>query len=138
MATKQRTDFSLAIGASMARNCRAMDAASMIWGMWGNMPHMGHWRLGFLNDTNDSKDGNDELRLFCLEELDQSIKEDGTLLKVFLIDVAKRPVAHETDLSKRMRLLNDPSQISFSIEISVIDACVTNSGFMWINKHFYL
>ena len=91
--------------------------------------------LGFLNDTGDLPDDNEESRLWCLEELDQSIKEDGTLLKVFLEDVANRPVANETTF---WRLINDPSQIPFPIEFRVIDACVTNSGFAWIMKHFYL
>lgn len=92
--------------------------------------------LGFLSDTDDGLDDDNELALLgCREDLEQGIKKDGTLLKVFLIDLEKR---HATDLRDRMWLMRHPSQIPFPIDFRVIDACVTNSGGVWIIKHFYL
>ena len=94
-------------------------------------------QLGFIDD--DARDSIDELGddgSCCLEELRDGIAENKTHLLLFL-------VSPDLDVSEmlmmdRMARIQDPSIIDFPIVFSVVDACVSNSSFVWINKHFYM
>ena len=88
--------------------------------------------LGYLPRPDKISDAEKESNRGYLEGLDESIDEDGILLKVFLID------PNFQISSDRILQVQDHSRIPFPIEFSVVDACVTNSGYVWINKHFYL
>jgi len=48
------------------------------------------------------------------------------------------PNVSEISAVERMTRIRNPSLINFPIEFKVEDACVSNSSFVWINKHFYL
>jgi hypothetical protein len=82
--------------------------------------------------TKDDLGIDPEFDLWFLEELDESLKTDGTLLKIFLEDpnFVVQPSDWESPISKRF-------QGSFPIEFRVLDACVTNSNQVWFSKHFY-
>ncbi len=76
--------------------------------------------------------------LRCLETLDESIKENRTMLKLFLSQ-DNPPAA--SDWTARERLLHDLpdlSWIEFPINFHVEDACITNSDWVWIVNHFCL
>jgi hypothetical protein len=83
--------------------------------------------------TKDDLGIDPEFDLWFLEELDESLKTDGTLLKIFLEDpnFVVQPSDWESPISKRF-------QGSFPIEFRVLDACVTNSNQVWFSKHFYI
>ena len=106
--------------------------------------------LGFLSDFDESLDDDD--RLICLEELDRDVKKKETFLKLFFEDNADGGSAFERYRARKEQILEDrlstvtssswiesiQSEIPFPIEFRVIDACVTNSDHVWINRHFFL
>lgn len=73
---------------------------------------------------------------FCLEELRDGIAENATHLMLFL--QASNPKESEMSTTDRMARIRDPSIIKFPINFTVVDACVSNSSFVWMNKHFYM
>ena len=85
----------------------------------------------------------------CLTDLHEDIEKGETLLRVFLEDEPGR--SSDPESLKRLiaagkakaihegkepmeRLLGD----CFPREYTLTDACLTNSGFIWFHKHFYL
>jgi hypothetical protein len=72
----------------------------------------------------------------CLEELRDGIAENRTHLMLFL--QSSNPKVADMTTVDRMARITNPSVIEFPITFSVVDACVCNSSFVWINKHFYL
>lgn len=73
---------------------------------------------------------------YCLEELRDGIAENKTHLKLFL--ESSNPNVSEMSMMHRMARMRDPSLIDFPITFAVVDACVSNSSFVWMNKHFYM
>jgi hypothetical protein len=65
-----------------------------------------------------------------LTELNEDILQDSTILKVFLESSNHR--------TKIIRLPLELPDDYFPRQFTVKDACVTNSGFVWISKHFYI
>ena len=88
--------------------------------------------LGYLPQPDQITDEDKEFNRGFLEEMDEDIDKDDTLLKVFLVD----PEFQES--SGWEQRIQDLTRIPFPIEFRVLDACVTNSGGVWLNKHFYL
>lgn len=72
----------------------------------------------------------------CLEELRDGIVENKTYLMLFL--ESSNPNMAEMSMRDRMARVYDPAKIRFPIVFTVADACVTNSSFVWMNKHFYI
>ncbi len=73
---------------------------------------------------------------FCLEELRDGIEQNDVHLLLFL--ESESPNVSDMTVMERMARLRDPSTIEFPIIFSVVDACVSNSPFVWMNKHFYM
>ena len=72
----------------------------------------------------------------CIEELSEGIAENKAHLLLYL--ESSEPNVSELSMIDRMARVRDPATIDFPIAFTVIDACVSNSSFVWINKHFYL
>lgn len=72
----------------------------------------------------------------CINELRDGIAENRTHLLLFL--QASIPSASDMTLMDRVARFRNPSIIKFPITCSVVDACVSNSSFVWMNKHFYV
>ncbi|MEZ6123760.1 MAG: hypothetical protein R3C49_11360 [Planctomycetaceae bacterium] len=93
--------------------------------------------LGFVTgDMQKSADDPGGSAGSCIEELGEDIAKNTThlllLLKSFNPDVT------EMSITDRLARMKKPSIIEFPITFSVVDACVSNSLFVWMNKHFYL
>lgn len=71
--------------------------------------------------------------LDCLKEMDEDIVKGIVFLKLFLEEEGKT----KRSVQEAFRLINTPSKICFPKTFRIIDACMTNSDFVWINKHFY-
>ncbi len=72
----------------------------------------------------------------CIEELRDGIATNETHLMLFL--ESSNPNVSDMSMMDRMARIRNPSIIDFPITFSVVDACVSNSSFVWMNKHFYL
>jgi hypothetical protein len=74
---------------------------------------------------------------YCFEELARDL--DQCRLKLFLRDGAPDEPRMErlSDAVQRKVPLTLPDDY-FPCKLEVIDACVTNSSFIWFNAHFYL
>lgn len=72
----------------------------------------------------------------CIQELRDGIAKNATHLLLFL--ESSNPRVSEMSMMDRMARIKTPSIIDFPITFSVVDACVSNSSFVWMNKHFYL
>ncbi len=69
----------------------------------------------------------------CLEELADGLSSDRAYLRVFLTSERPSP----TEALRAMRLKDLPADFlprTFKID----DACVTNSDYVWMLKHFYM
>jgi hypothetical protein len=101
-------------------------------------------RVRFLKDLGllfDKRDVDDSMffdaGIGFLEEMVDETKENKLLFKIMLdrqgegeILSAPSPVSNEW--------LNTDSNNYFPCEFTVRDACLTNCGSIWLNKHFYL
>lgn len=86
----------------------------------------------------------------CLEQLQQDINEQQTVLKLFFEEQPKRDmqayIAHLLESGKAKILFNgrgfdDLDQLLvdyFPKTFEVADACLTNADFVWFHKHFYM
>lgn len=93
-------------------------------------------RLGFINSDAQGTSGELGSDSICLEELRDGIAENETHLLLFL--ESTNPKVSEMSVMDRMARIRDPLSINFPIVFKVVDACVSNSSFVWMNKHFYL
>ena len=73
---------------------------------------------------------------YCLKVLHEGIAEDKAHLLLFL--ESTDPDLLQMSVMDRMRRIQDPSIICFPVTFKVVDACITNSLDVWMNKHFYL
>jgi hypothetical protein len=73
---------------------------------------------------------------FCFEQLIADLDTRSCVLKLFLQDEIEFDTRNARNKPTRPRL-NLPDNY-FPRELVVIDACVTNAGFVWFHKHFYL
>ncbi len=86
----------------------------------------------------------------CLSELDQDIDKNETLLRLFLEREPGRTGTFErmkemleSGKAKRIFKANEAdywvmADECFPHEFVITDACLTNAGFVWFHKHFYL
>ena len=84
--------------------------------------------LGFVQEERAEENLDEED--WCLQELEKSIT-DRQVVKLFLesdIDLDSNPL--------RAKGILRPSDLPSTFVVT--DACLTNSSFVWINKHFYL
>jgi hypothetical protein len=72
----------------------------------------------------------------CIEELRDGIAKNTAHLMLFL--ESSNPNVSEVSMMDRLARISKPSIIEFPITFLVVDACVSNSSFVWMNKHFYL
>jgi hypothetical protein len=95
-------------------------------------------RMGFAPRRGERWDDLPEVEdPYCLEELARDL--DQCRLKLFLQDGAPHDsrMTRVADAMQREVPLLLPDSY-FPCEQRVIDACVTNSSFIWFNAHFYL
>ena len=79
---------------------------------------------------------------FCLTELAEDIEKKQVFLKLFLesesvvenYDLDQMPIEETIEFFNNLSLPTD----YFPRKFLITDACLTNAGFVWINKHFYL
>jgi hypothetical protein len=95
--------------------------------------------LGFILPPEDRADfadmfGDDDQLFF--ERLIEDLDAQSCVLKLFLEDGIGFEARMER-IKATSPLLTLPSDY-FPRELTVTDACVTNSGFVWFTKHFYL
>jgi len=93
--------------------------------------------LGFIDgDMQTLSEELDGVSTGCLEELRDDITENKTHLLLFL--ESSDPNVPDMSMINRMSRIRDPSIIDFPIEFTVVDACVSNSSIVWLNKYFYM
>ena len=77
----------------------------------------------------------------CLEQLQKGINEQHTLLRLFLEERPKRTLKERLTSSRQLGSdLSDGVDVLdnyFPRTFEVVDACLTNSNFVWFHKHFY-
>ena len=91
--------------------------------------------LGFIEDGTSSV-ADDDCALYCLEELLDGTRKNETYLLLFLqisqVQRVDRSLLQLNDMPRRA--CNLPSPMVFTVE----DACISNSSFVWMHKHFYV
>lgn len=100
--------------------------------------------LGFDVKREQTKGTGDSLTddPFCLPELAEDIAKKQTLLKLFLESdsIVPKYVSARMSYEAIRELLDNltlPAEY-FPQEFVITDACLTNAGFIWFHKHFYL
>jgi hypothetical protein len=92
--------------------------------------------MGFLPDKEFVDDSIfHDAGLGFLEEMLEEAREGKLLFKIKLDSVGSYRGAH--GVSEEKLLKESPAQY-FPCEFIVRDACLTNCGLIWLNKHFYL
>lgn len=92
--------------------------------------------LGFIDENAENLiEELDDDPAYCLEELRHGIAENKTYLLLFLKS-SNQNVA-KMSIRDQIACCDDQAKIIFPIVFTVVDACVTNSSFVWINKHFF-
>jgi hypothetical protein len=93
--------------------------------------------LGFVGHSRDTHFGGiDEDEMFAfVTGLFSDFDKNQTILKLFMEERPKRSFPPPADWTKQ---LAEPSLMPFPKTMVVIDACVTNSGSVWLIKHFYM
>jgi hypothetical protein len=91
--------------------------------------------LGFIEDGTSSV-AEEDCGLYCLEELLDGTRKNETYLMLFLqISRVQRADGFLLQLNDMpRRACNRPSPMVFTVE----DACISNSSFVWMHKHFYV
>jgi hypothetical protein len=79
----------------------------------------------------------------CLAELQDDIKRQEAVIRLFLEERPKRNMKEFFSDSRKMESLSagdmDPLlENYFPKTFEVVDACLTNAGFIWFHKHFYM
>lgn len=93
--------------------------------------------LGFVdNGIEDLAEGRTGILADCLNILHDGIEENKTHLLLFI--ESTEPNVPKMTVTERFQRIHDPSIIRFPITFKVVDACVSNSLAVWMNKHFYL
>jgi hypothetical protein len=91
--------------------------------------------LGFLENGTSSV-AEEDCILYCLEELLDGTRKNETYLMLFLqisrVQRADGSQLQQNDMPRRACAL--PSPMVFTVE----DACISNSSFVWMLKHFYV
>ena len=91
--------------------------------------------LGFIEDGTSSV-AEEDCVLYCLEELLYGTRKNETYLMLFLqtsqVHCADGILLQQNDMPRRA--CNPPFPMVFTVE----DACISNSPFVWMNKHFYV
>lgn len=109
--------------------------------------------LGFVLNSEQAKALAEETKWFdeladdptCLRELTNDLTKDTTLLKLFLegepaVDKLHGKLPLEAKVKEMLELLAHPDRLSsyFPQHFTITDACLTNAGYVWFHKHFYL
>jgi hypothetical protein len=91
--------------------------------------------LGFVGTRKSSANPEDPNELLIwLEQMEEEIKNDGAIVKLMLVETKHLAPERET----WRKWVREPGLMPFPKDFRVLDACLTNSDSVWINKHFYL
>ncbi|MEM7624515.1 MAG: hypothetical protein AAF333_02685 [Planctomycetota bacterium] len=94
--------------------------------------------LGFdgsgINDEDWEGYGDEKYAWF--EELAKDIADESAFLRLFMR--CSDPSVASGSVTEMMGRLRDFSSTKFPLTFIIVDACITNSTFVWMNKHFYL
>lgn len=93
--------------------------------------------LGFVEHPGDSAweaSKADGMFGFVTDLLDEFGRNE-TILKVFLEERPRRSSAPPAEWERWFR---EPSSMPFPKTMEIVDACITNSDSVWLNKHFYV
>lgn len=89
--------------------------------------------LGFISHDNDQIQFDNDPE-YCLRQLHDGINEGSYLLLFLHTD---DPKIVDTTFIERIKRTKNHELIPFPIEMTVADACVTNSTYTWFFKHNY-
>lgn len=90
--------------------------------------------LGFLSSTESTVQFDDDPD-YCLRQLHNGISDDQLYLQLFL--TTKDPKIVDVVFIERIKRVKNHGLIPFPVDLTVVDACVTNSNYAWFNKHNY-
>ena len=90
-----------------------------------------------------AKDGESEDQMFfdddpeyCVREIHDQISRDQVWLKLFFRTTSLE--LSEMDWKNKLRQTLNLELIQFPLSFRCVDACLTNSPFIWFSRHFYL
>ena len=91
--------------------------------------------LGFIEDG-ISTETEEDCALYCLEELLNGVRKNEAYVMLFL--QVSQVGCEDGTLWQHRDMFHGTCKLPFPMVFTVEDACISNSPFVWMNKHFYV